>query len=143
MVKMSIFDAPIINSEDDIIACIAKLDTGDDGMLLDVPFDGLNENETRVTYRIKAEIHQKSKREILQDGFDIIKTRMNSVQSIPTMINGRKAQPASVIVNDSLKWLDDLIERWLGARREGLNIIWNIGNTIYKYDFYDNKLFKE
>jgi hypothetical protein len=140
----SIYDPPSIKSVDDIIYVIKSLSNNSDDLSIDTNFSGLSENETPTTYHIKANVKHKSKKETLRDGFELIKARMNiESASSGIVINGRECKPYSLKANVALPWLDQLIERWLGATRNCVDIIWHINGDEYKYNIFEDKLYKE
>jgi hypothetical protein len=60
----------------------------------------------------------------------------------PVEINGRIMKPASLGTGvHSHSWVDPLIRQWLGGRREGIKICWDLADGYrYEYDIYGHKL---
>ena len=73
-------------------------------------------------------------KKLLSEGFEIIRKRVEAAgrahasgQASPINITGRM-------------WLDDLIERRLGGKRDGLRVKWVIKDTTYYFDPFTGKL---
>jgi hypothetical protein len=82
---------------------------------------------------------------MLIDGLNVVKQKLEMDTSKLVQegveVNGRMMQPMK-ISNDvsGLYWVDNLITHWLGGRRDGVMICWDIGTYTYKYDAYTHKL---
>ena len=78
-----------------------------------------------------------SYREMLIEGFDIIKRRLEILEKPrDTELN---VEPINI---DGHMWLDDLIERRLGGVRDGLRVRWDITDGTFYFDPYSKRLTK-
>jgi hypothetical protein len=68
---------------------------------------------------------------LLKKGFDTLKARHEA----------RAANPRLVMV-DGHMWLDDLIQRRLGGKRDGLRIRWDVPEGTFYFDPFSQKLTK-
>lgn len=94
--------------------------------------------EDGVATDVKAVATIKSKRSMLLFGFDKIKSITNSNKD---EVLEEFLSPVSIDIG-GLHWLDQLIQRWFGAVREGLTIVWHLKDGTFKYDIYNHKLTK-
>lgn len=73
---------------------------------------------------------------MLKEGFETLRKRSEMAENTKT--------------NDGLKvfniegrmWLDNLIERRMGGRRDGLKVVWQLEGSTYQWDPFTNKLFE-
>ena len=86
---------------------------------------------------------------LLVDGMDVVKKRYESIVRIGEAIKKAKETDESLSVNmttwdiNKVKFnVDNLIEKKLGGKRNGLRIKWKVTEGIYEFDPYVRKLFK-
>lgn len=77
-----------------------------------------------------------SYRDMLLEGFEIIKKRMEA-RDKHKPDSDFDIEPIDI---DSRMWLDDLIERRLGGKREGLRVRWDVKDGIFYFDPFTGKL---
>jgi hypothetical protein len=139
----SVLDPVEVRSVNDIKRLIAEFDPAREKQ-----HDVINIETNLVdddTYSVNADTKSRSKREILLEGLTIIKNRMEARKSddvpIPIEINGILMEPAWIgNAEDSITWVDPLLNQWLGATRKGLLICWDIDGYEYRYRIFDHKL---
>jgi len=139
----SVLDPVEVRSINDIKRLIAEFDP-----VRVKQYDTINIKANLIdddTYSVNADTKSRSKREILLEGLTIIKNRMEAQKSddvpVPIEVNGRLMEPAFVAnVEDSITWVDPLLNQWLGATRKGLLICWDIDGYEYRYRIFDHKL---
>jgi len=78
-----------------------------------------------------------SYREMLIEGFDIVKKRLDAMEKVRDTELG--IEPINV---NGHMWLDDLIVRRLGGVRDGLRIKWIIAEDTFYFDPYAGTLTK-
>lgn len=78
-------------------------------------------------------------REMLIEGFNIVKTRIEIMEKCKEKAEGSGIQPIQI---DGHMWLDDLITRRLGGKRDGLRIRWDLQEGSYFFDPFTGKLTK-
>ena len=143
----SILDPVIVKNVNDIKRVIAEFDPNKNANHSPLPLSAVmeaeNEGGKKVQYNVSATTRSKSKRELLLEGFDLIKTRVekgieiqNSTQDFE--VNGKTFKPAKLQNNiDGVSWIDPLIKQWTGGARKELLIAWDIGDGYeYRYDIY-------
>lgn len=129
-----------------IIAAFAPgVDTTDSSTKVSSTLMGEDEGGKMVKYGVSAVTKARSRREMIIDGFDVIKKYKSvvdlAVQGVkPIEINGIEMSPPSLISDDPTSWVDALIMRWMGGKREGLRVKWELGEYDYLYDIYQHKL---
>ncbi len=105
-----------------------------------------DENGERKTYRVTAMADPTDKRSIVLKGFEFIKARTEfeakSRELDPVLVNGREMRPAIRPTISARAWIDPLLDRWFGATREGLLIVWVVKEGKFLYDPFTHKLFK-
>ena len=139
----SVLDPVEVRSVNDIKRLIAEFDP-----VREKRHDTINIKTNLIdddTYSVNADTKSRSKREILLEGLTIIKNRMEAQKSddvpIPIEVNGKLMEPAWIgNAEDSITWVDPLLNQWLGATRKGLLICWDIGDYEYRYRIFDHKL---
>lgn len=138
-----------IHSLNDIKRYIAELDPAKSqpqhDVKLNAKMEAPDENGKVVTYAVSANTRSKSKRDMLLEGFAIIKSRMEKLAHADVgedvEINGRLVTPPKL--GDSVaghSWIDPLIRQWLGGTRDGMLICWNLDGYRYMYDIFTHKL---
>ena len=134
-----------VRTVEDIRALIKKLnESSSDESTINGSVDLENE-EGKKTIKVSARLRNKSQKQILQDGLNIVKKReeFRNVKQEVIVINNRESKPANVFSNSPTVWVDKYIDKWLNATREGHHICWILNGIKYKYDIFENKLFKE
>lgn len=90
------------------------------------------------TYEVSAPTSCTYK-EMLLEGFTILKKRYDAMEKIKERVQNNVTQPISM---DGHMWLDDLISRRLGGKRDGLRVKWDVKDGTYYYDPFTGKLTK-
>ncbi len=142
-----------VRTFDDIKRLVAELDPKRNPHQANVPLSTTltaNEDNKNVIYKVDAHTRSKSKRDMLVDGLDIIKTRMESAARIAELqeeveVNGVVMKPARLgYQTEGTSWVDPLIKQWLGGYRDGFVICWNLSDGYtYLYDIYQHKLYRK
>lgn len=70
---------------------------------------------------------------LLKQGMDMLKRRAEIIEKAGSRAN-------RLIAMDSRTWVDNLIERRLGGRREGLRIRWEVPDGVFYWDPTTGKL---
>jgi len=97
-------------------------------------------------FQVSAPTRSKSKRDMLIEGLDIIKNRLESENRLSDTaaieVNGKLMKPAAVGTGSLGKtWVDPLILQWLGGYRDGIYICWQLNDGfVYRYNIYEHKL---
>jgi hypothetical protein len=95
-----------------------------------------SESELRDMLKIYAPGNESQARKTLIDGFEIVRTRIETESKIneidPDKFGGYV--PAPFKINASVVTLDRFIERSMGGQRDGLTIRWTIGDTTWAFD---------
>ncbi len=138
------------NNFDDIKRLVAEFDPKKNPRQIDIPLSTTmtaTEDNQNVTYRVEARTRSKSRRDILIEGLDVIKGRMESAARIAELqeeieVNGVLMKPARLgYQTEGTSWVDPLIRQWLGAFRDGIMICWRLADGYtYRYDIYQHKL---
>lgn len=84
---------------------------------------------------LKAEVKSYNYRKLIIEGFDIIKNRMQFLEKC----QNRTLVPLTI---DGHMWVDDIIEKIVGGKRDGLSIIWDTRDGVFRWDPYTTKLTK-
>ena len=138
-----------VHSIEDIKRLVAQLDPSANPRHSMVPIGATltaqDNSGKSQTYSVSAPTRSKNKREMLIEGFDIIKTRIEAEQTTNTLeveVNGVAMKtPTLGTSSRSRTWIDPLIAQWLGGYRDGIYICWNLNDGfIYKYNIYEHKL---
>lgn len=146
-----ILDPVEVRSVEDIKRLVSQLDPDKNPKQSEIPvgttinvLDDATGKEQR--YNVSATTRSKSKRDMLIEGLDVIKSRIaleNDNQDIPVVeVNGKPMRtPVIGVGSKSRTWVDPLITQWLGGYRDGIYICWNLGDGfIYRYNIYEHKL---
>ncbi len=136
----NILDPVKVNNINDIKKLLVELDPNRSKTFSDIPVSVSIESEGK-TYDVGTTTKSRTKREILIEGFDIIRKRLNISQESEMNINGRIVKFNLLNPMECQNWIDPLIKQWFGGHRDGLYICWKIGDDTYKYDIYEHKLF--
>lgn len=140
-----------VHTVEDIKRLVAQLDPKKNPTQRTIPIGTIvsAQDETTGTeqrYRVSAPTKSKSKRDMLIEGLDIIRNRIESedkyADTASVEVNGKTMKFAAVGAGSLGKtWVDPLISQWLGGYRDGVHICWNLDDGyIYKYDIYEHKL---
>lgn len=137
-----------IYNVNDIQAVIAQLSPSNNFTASAIPIETMleaAEDGKKVTYKVTSETKSKSKRDILIEGLDLIKRRMESPveEDVEVLeINGKTMKPAAMRSNvEGLSWVDPLIKQWTGGVRKGTLITWDIKDGFeYRYEIHTHRL---
>lgn len=140
-----------VNNIGDIKRLVSQLDPKKNPVQQTVPVGAIVSAHDEATgkeqqFQVSAPTKSKSKRDMLIEGLDVIKTRMESedryTNTAVVEVDGKPMRAAAVGTGILCKtWVDPLISQWLGGYRDGVNICWDLGDGfIYKYDIYEHKL---
>jgi len=99
----------------------------------------------RVKQKFSAAVKDHNKRSLILEGMMVVRrqrevSRLKSEQAKPVIINGKEVKPANVVADSGRFWVDPLIGRLLGAKRDGLLICWNVEGYKYSYDIFEHRL---
>lgn len=141
---------PEVRTYDDIKRIVSELDPNRNPRLKEVPLattmTAVEDNKS-FTYRVETTTRSKSKRDMLVEGLNIIKARIEAAEKIAEMqeaveVNGVPMKPAVLgYKTEGGSWVDPLIRRWLGAYRDGTLICWSLPDGfVYRYDIFQHKL---
>ncbi|MDB4490366.1 hypothetical protein N9045_02495 [bacterium] len=147
----SILDPVVVNSMNDIKRVIAEFDPSNDKEHSPLPvstvLESRQEDGKQVQYSVSANTKSKSKRQILLEGFDLIKNRQEMADTVKQTtekfeVNGKPYKPAQLHSNtNGMSWIDPLITQWFGGKRDVMLITWDIGDGYeYRYDIYTHSL---
>ncbi len=147
-----ILDPVEVHTIDDIKRVLAELDPSQHQnresapITLTTHMQGSDERGNSHLFQVKADTKSRSKREILLEGFGMLRRRLEaetqSESSEPVEVNGRQMRPALVAGGASgMTWVDRLIDQWFGAKRDELFICWDIGDGYtYRYNIFEHRL---
>lgn len=146
----SVLDPVVVHTYEDIRRVVNELDPKLNPAQVDVPISTLmnvTEDNKPITYRVEAKTRSRSKRDQLVEGLRIVRDRMAMDETIaasrePVEVNGREMKPATVgYRSEGSTWVDPLLKQWLGAKRQGWTVIWELSDGYtYKYDIFQHKL---
>lgn len=135
-------DNVIIRNLDDIKRVIAHLDPSRDSSRPPVDL-GASWESNGEKYAVSTTTISKTRRQYLLEGFDIIKKRLDTDFSSPgdVIVNGRHMRQLGLSNGiDATCWVDPIIKKWYGAVRDGLLMVWQLGEHRYEYDIYTHSL---
>jgi len=139
----SIFDPVEIRSINDIKRALSEFDPSKNGTHNSVPIKA--DLEDNQKYAVVSSTISRSKRDMLIEGFDVIKRQIGpqNKEIVPVNVDGVNMLPAMAgDASNTFSWIDPLVKQWLGGERKGLFIYWNVDGIRYKYDIYEHKLTK-
>jgi hypothetical protein len=139
----SIFDPIEIRSINDIKKALSEFDPSKNSAHNSVPIRADLEDDQK--YAVTSSTISRSKRDMLIEGFDVIKRQIGpqGEEIMPVNVDGVDMLPATTgDATSTFSWIDPLVKQWLGGERKGLFIYWNVSGTRYKYDIYEHKLTK-
>ena len=139
-----------IRSLNDIQGVLAQLNPINNAPTTSIPIETqleADEDGKKVRYKVSATTKSKSKRDILIEGLDLIKRRIDAShdeQAEELEINGKTMRPATMRSNvDGISWVDPLIKQWTGGTRKGVLITWDLQDGYeYRYEIYSHRLTK-
>lgn len=147
----SILEPATVQSAADIKRLVMQLDPAQNPPQSEIPLGATMEAVDDKTgrpqrYAVSASTRSKSKRDILIEGLDIIKNRIEKEQQQDDQqtveVNGIPMRTARIGAGSTGRtWVDPLIRQWLGGHREGIHICWDLKDGyIYRYNIYEHKL---
>lgn len=147
----SILEPVVVKSLNDIKRVISEFDPARQKQHGSLPLSTILESDddggNKVKYSVSASTTSKSRRQILVEGFDLLKNRQDNLESVGDSIeefevNGKNYKPAQLHNNTTgMSWVDPLIMQWLGGKRKEMLITWDIGDGYeYRYDIYAHSL---
>ena len=138
------------HSMEDIKALVSQLDPAKNVVAPIIPLaTQVSSNDVQgkpVVYNVSAQTKSKSKREMIIEGLDVIKKRMDASQeaaeSGSVEVNGVVMKSASLGNGISgQSWVDPLLKQWFGAYRVGVTICWDLSDGYrYEYNIYEHQL---
>lgn len=139
-----------VHTVNDIKAVLSELDPARNPRQSEVPLNAFleaHEDGKKNLYKVSANTRSKSKRDILMEGLEIVKSREEAEAQFQsaaqkTEINGKQMKPATLSYNIAGRsWVDPLIAQWTGGRREGTLIVWELEDGYkYRYDIFAHRL---
>lgn len=145
-------NGPSVNSVADIQEVLQELDPSNSvnasakTSTLNVDLDGTLDGDKKQLFNVSVDTSSRSHRSILLDGFRLLKSRKEHVESMPQqdslVINGRVMKPPKVMAgDDSVISIDPIIKRLLGAYRDGQYICWDLKDGYtYFYEIFEHRL---
>jgi len=140
-----ILDPVTVTSVADIKMVLMTFDPAKNPQSSVVPVSAIVQND-KHRYAVNADTKSKSQRDILLEGLDFIKNRLEAdadatIESEAVLINGRQMEPATVQTGvDGYSWIDPMIKHWFGGYRDGTHVCWDLDGYQYRYDPYQHKL---
>jgi len=149
-----VFDPPTIRTAEDIKHILRELDpkigNPDTGTEIHAYLAAPDDKGKLQTYHVKASTRSATKREMIISAFTAIKLKSEVGAKAgqlhqATEVNGVIMQPADVgRAGGAMSWIDPLIRKWLGARRQDLLICWDLSDGFtYSYDVFTHRLTRE
>jgi hypothetical protein len=143
-----ILEPVVVNTVDDIKRVLATFDPAKNPQSSSVPIstvmEGADGDRGKRQFAVSAETKSKSQRDILLEGLDLIKNRLeikDNLNGEAVDVGGKLMKPAKVhAATDGYSWVDPMIKHWFGGYREGIHICWDIGGYQYRYEPYQHKL---
>jgi hypothetical protein len=107
-----------------------------------------HEDNKSIKTNVMAKSRELSPRQVLLDGFELIKKRMDLAEQAKNDVDDDDD-----LLPERIKWdlfdinsqkfhVDMFIEQRLDGKRNGLRIEWNITEGVFQYDPFENKLYK-
>lgn len=147
------FEPPTINTVNDIKRVLAQLDPStrqnqphDD---VQVSTDLIGSDGRKPTnFQVHTTSSSRSYRQILLEGFQIVKQRIETAEKLAheetihaIEVDGRPMIPPAVVNTESQYAMDSVIERLLGAYRNGQFICWDLPDGYtYRYEIFQHRL---
>jgi hypothetical protein len=139
----SILDPVEIRSVNDIKKILLEFDPSKNSTHKSIPIKA--DLTADQKYAVTASTTSRSKRDMLLEGFSIIKRQLKAQNEevVPVNVDGIDMLPAATgDAAHTFSWIDPLVKQWMGGERKGLFIYWGIDDEQYKYDIYVHKLTK-
>lgn len=140
-----VLDPVVVTSMQDIKSVVAEFDPKKNPESHDIEIKTLLESEGE-TFEVRANTKSRSKRDMLVEGLELIKKRIEVTESVgnegeSVEINGHAMRPIPISSGvEGKSWVDPLIKQWTGGYREGIYICWNLDGFQYRYDIFAHKL---
>jgi|2_EtaG_2_1085320.scaffolds.fasta_scaffold00215_4 hypothetical protein len=140
-----ILDPVEVRSVQDIKRVVADLDPKKNPESHDIEIAAQMEVEGD-TYEVRANTKSRTKRDMLVDGIEVIKKRVEVSEKFAEAgedveINGIIMKPTPVGSGiEGRSWVDPLISQWTGGFRVGIHICWDLDGHRYKYNIFEHKL---
>lgn len=107
------------------------------------------EDKAVIKSNVTASSRELSPRQVLLDGFKLVKTRLDLVEKAKEDVDEEDDE----LLPERLKWqlfdvnaqkfhIDRFIEQRLDGKRKGLRIEWDLVEGVFQYDPFENKLYK-
>jgi len=149
------FDAPIINTVNDIKRVLHELDPSirlnqsQEDIKLTTDLIG-SDGRKSTNFQVQTITSSKSHRQILLEGFRVIKQRLETAEKLAkeetiraVEVNGRPMTPPAAVNTEGRHAIDAIIERLLGAHREGQFICWDLSDGYtYRYEIFQHRLIR-
>jgi len=146
------FEPPIVRTASDIKRVLTQLEPHSrlnmklDDVVLMADMPGTDTDSRGRMFRVSARTKTHSPRDILLEGFKVIKQREDMAakaieQELPVAVNDKEMKPPPVIAEDGFISIDPIISRMLGGYRSGCFIQWNLADGFtYRYDIFSHRL---
>jgi hypothetical protein len=141
----SILDPTVVYSVRDIKRVVAELDPKKNPESHDIEITTQMEVDGD-TYEVRANTRSRTKRDMLIEGLNVIKRRVESADELlqsgdAVEIDGVNMRPIPIGSGvEGRSWVDPLISQWTGGFRVGIHICWDLDEYRYKYDVFEHKL---
>ena len=95
---------------------------------------------------VRANTASRTRRDVIINGLTQVKNAMSLAEASgasesAVAVNGRPMKPARVPGCVERFEVDEVIELWLGAKRDGVDIVWSLPDGhVYRYDAFRHKL---
>ena len=147
------FDPPVINTVNDIKRILHELDPSarsnqpQDAVKLTTDLTG-SDGRKSTNFQVETSTSSKSHRQTLIDGFQVVKQRVEAAEKLirektiqAVEVDGKPMSPPSVVNTDGRLAMDAVIERLLGAHRDGGYICWDLADGYtYRYEIFQHRL---
>ena len=147
------FEPPAINNIGDIQHILQQLDpsakvnqTADD---VEISTELIGSDGRKSTnFLVNTNTSSKSYRQILIEGFQVIKQRFDTAEKLASEesirsveVNGKLMSPPPLVNTESRLAMDAVIERLLGGHRNGQYICWDLSDGYtYRYEIFQHRL---
>lgn len=140
-------EKPSIRSVDDIRRVLAEhMNPTDPRNKQAIPVEVKAQiNGSGGKFNVSSTAKTKSYRDIIIESLTLIRERMDAARShaedVPGVnVNGVDMKPAKLFALDGQMAVDPIIERLLGAKREGTALVWHLADGKFKYNVFEHKL---
>lgn len=136
------FKPPVVRNKEDIKRILQELGTGMPGSNISAVVDITDDEGKAAKVKVSSASPNKTRYAMLRDGLAIFKNRIDSNKTDSELtINNKKMKQPAIMGNPTHSWIDSVIERWTGGKRDGFLIVWTIGSNKYYFDIFEMKLF--